>query len=188
MPVGVEGSSLTYVDLRKATAPHFMLSAWTSSHTVASSSIDKRGIFVKGGMRGKKAVGHFIAQSFWDYINRRDSSPDGWMKDFGVPLTEALPFTITNNGSTHHMLVQAFSHAGLILDQDAPDASSRPTIQLLDTGTDYLQTFGPPPVALAAQQTVWTQGETAVLKVPCIGNTIAHVGQNFAFALLGETD
>ena len=181
VPVGGEGSTITYVDLRKAVSPTLMLPAPPTTPAHGGQSI-----FIAGGRRGGEDVGHFIPQSFWNYINRPDISPDGWMRDFGAPLTEALPLRVTQHGSTHRMLVQVFSHGGLVLDQDDLDASGQPTIQRLDTGTDYLTTFGPPTVVAKAQQTIWAQSDTPLLKTPGTGDVVVHVGQHFPLTTLGE--
>ncbi len=186
-PIGGPQSPFTYVNLRMATDPAFMKSAPTRESISTSSSSSLQTHFVKGGTRAGKDVGHFIPQAFWSYINSADVSPDGWVKDFGAPLTEALSFTLMVNGKPHHMLVQAFERDGVLLDQDARDASDHPLIQRLATGIDYLQTFGLPAVAIRPQQTIWTQGETTLLTTPDSGLAIAHIGQNFVLKLLGDT-
>ncbi len=186
-PVGGLGSSLNYTDLREATNPNLMLSAPAASHPVTPSLATNQAVFISGGMRGRKDVGHLIPSAFWNYIQRPEISPDGWEKDFGPPLTEALTFTVTKNGATHQMLVQLFWRDGLLLDQDALDNSGQPLIQRLNTGIDYLDTLGPPSVVVGSQQTVWTQGDTTLLDAPNIGQTIAHIGQDFPLTTSGDT-
>lgn len=188
VPVDGGGSSLTYVDLRKATNPNLMFAAPKASSAAASSLAENQAVFIKGGTRAGKDVGHLIPQIFWSYINRSAISPDGWETDFGDPLTEALAFTVTKDGSTHHMLVQAFWRDGLLLDQDTFDASGQPLVQRLNTGVAYLRTVGPPTVALSAQQTIWAQGDTTLLNAPGTGHPIAHVGQYFPLTPLGDID
>lgn len=185
--IGGAGSPVTYVDLRKATDPALMQPAPTKQFHIASSVNSLQTHFVQAGTRAGKDVGYFIPQVVWNYINRIDISPDGWRKDFGDPLTEALSFTLAVDGRPHHMLVQAFVHDGVLLDQDASDASGHSSIQRLATGVDYLRTFGLPPVAIHAQQTIWVQGEAGLLVNPASAQTIAHVGQNFVLNLLGDT-
>jgi hypothetical protein len=181
-PIGASQSAFTYVNIRKATDPVLMLPAPTKkSHSPSSP------YFVEGGMRAGKVVGHFIPQAFWNYINSNDVSPDGWAKDFGDPLTEALSFTLMVNGNPHHMLVQAFERDGVLLDQDARDASGHLLIQRLSTGVDYIHTFGLPMAAIHVQQSIWSQGEVDLFATPGAGSTIAQVAQNFAFKLLGDS-
>ncbi len=185
-PIGNIQSPFTYVNLRKATDPVLMLPAPTKKSTSASSSSNPPAHFVKGGTRAGKDVGHFIPQTFWSYINDVDVSPDGWSTDFGAPLTEAISFTLTVNGDLHHMTVQAFERDGVLLDQDARDASGHPLIQRLATGVDYLHTFGLPTVAIQAQQTIWTRGDTSLLTAPVSGQVVAHADQDFVLKLLGD--
>lgn len=186
VPLGGDKSHFTYIDLRKATSPDLMLAAPAAGQT-ATASVSGKGIFVKGGTRAGQDVGHFIPQPFWSYVNRSDVSPDGWKTDFGPPLTEALSLSITKGGGTHHLLVQAFERDGLVLDQGIVDASGQPQVQRLATGTDYVHTIGLPAVAISAKQTIWAQGDTALLSAPSAGQAVAHVGQNFPLTLLGDT-
>ncbi len=186
VPIGGSGSPLTFVDLRQAANPDLMRSA-PAGRTVALSPVGSQDVFVKGGTRAGKEVGHLIPQALWSYINRSGISPDGWKTDFGAPLTEALSFTITKNGYVHHMLVQAFWRDGVVLDQDTLDSSGHPQIQRLDTGIAYLHTVGPPNVVIHSQQTIWVQGDTALLNAPGTGYVVAHVGQHFPLTLLGNT-
>ncbi len=185
--VGGDGSLLTYVDLRKATNPDLMVTAPVADPTATPSSSESQGVFIKGGTRAGKDVGHMIPQPLWSYIHRSDVSPDGWETDFGAPLTEALAFTINNNGGTHQMLVQVFWRDGLVLDQDTGDASGQFQIERLNTGVAYLRTIGTPPVAISEQQIAWAQGDTTLLDAPGTGQAVAHVGQHFPLTLLRDT-
>jgi beta-lactamase class A len=185
-PIGGAGGSITYVDLRKATAPDLMRPAPEKLQSIPA--IENQSVFVKGGTRAGKAVGHFIPLPFWNYIKQADVSPDGWQNDMGAPLTEALPFTITTNGHRQHMLVQAFAHSALMLDQDMFNTSGRFTVQPLATGVDYLRTVGLPTIAVLAQQPVWSPGAAIVLAAPDSAQVmIAHLGQHFPLTLLGDT-
>jgi hypothetical protein len=188
-PIGGEGSPLSYAGLRNAANPDRMQPNPTAGQATALSSTRLQNIFVKEGTRDGSDVGYLIPQSFWSYINHVDVSPDGWETDFGAPLTEALAFDIPKSGSVHRMLVQAFSRDGLLLDQDSLDAEGQPEIQQLDTGAAYLQTFGPPAVAIKPMEHIWVQGDdvTTIFTQPRSGRPIVHVGQHFPLSLLGET-
>ena len=177
VPVGGDGSSFTYADLRKATAPALLVPAPATS----------QGAFIKGGTRAGKAVGHVIPRSLWNYITRTDISPDGWQMDFGSPLTEVLAFALSKDGHVHHMLVQGFWRDAVMLDQDSVDAAGQPLIERLETGVAYLRTVGPPAVSLQAQQTIWTQSDTALLDTAGTGLAVAHMEEHFPLTLLGET-
>lgn len=179
----IDGSSLTYVNLRLATNPDLMVSNSPVSTRATPSAVGNQAVFVKGGTHAGKTIGHFVPQVIWNYIHRPDVSPDGWEDDFGTPLTEALTFTITRNGSIHHMEVQAFWRDAVEVDQDTLDDSEQPQVQRLKTGIAYLRTAGMPPVEITSPQNVWAQGDTALLDAPGNGQPVAHVGQNFPLAL-----
>jgi Beta-lactamase enzyme family len=180
-------SSLTYFDLRKATNPSLMLPAPTASTSASSSpTAGEQEIFMKEGIREGKAVGHLIPAQFWKYINSANIAPDGWKTDFGPPLTEALAFSSVESDGIHHLLVQLFWHEGVVLDQNAPHASGQPRISRLKTSVAYLRTIGPPQLAIRAQQSVWTLGESIIVDVPGTDEAIAHVGLHFPLALLGN--
>ena len=187
-PVGGPGSTLTYADLRKATNPDLMVSApTTTGHPTSSSPINNQATFIKGGTRAGKDVGHLVPPAIWNYINLSAVSPDGWETDFGAPLTAALAFTNMEDGIVHHMLVQLFWRDGVLLDTNTLDALDQPEIQRLATGVDYLKTLGPPAVVMNSQQTIWAQGETALLDAPVTGHAVAHIGQHFPLTPLGDT-
>ncbi|MFL5592273.1 MAG: serine hydrolase [Ktedonobacteraceae bacterium] len=188
VPVGGDRSPLTYVDLRKAANPDLMLPIPAASGTATPTHAGSQKVFIKGGTRDGQDVGHLVPLPLWSYINRADVSPDGWEKDFGAPLTESIPFTVTNHGKTHQLLVQVFWRDGLILDETTPDVSDQPQIQRLDTGVAYLRTVGPPTFEISPAQTIWSQGETALLDAPGTGHAVAHVGQDFPLTLLGDAN
>jgi hypothetical protein len=178
---------MNYIDLRRATDPNLMVPNPSGSNSATSYTAANQEVFVKGGTRDGKDIGHLIPQAIWNYICQSDISPDGWEIDFGMPLTEALAFTVTKNGSIHHMLVQAFWSDAVEVDQGAVDASGQPQIQRLDTGVAYLRTAGPPSVEISSPQTVWSQGDTTLLDAPGSGHPIAHIGQNFPLTIQGGT-
>ncbi len=195
LPIYDRGSSFTYIDLRKATNPERMQPAPTPSKSGVSAQNNThpsviesaQGVFVQSGTRANEKVGHIIPSTLWQYMQRSTVSPDGWEKSFGVPLTAALPFTVTQNGHVHHMLVQVFLYAGLIQDQDASDLTNDSSIHYLNVGLDYLYTTGLPQVLVDAQQTVWSQGDSILLDSVNNGQKQAHIEQNFPLLLLGDT-
>lgn len=185
VPLGDQGSSFTYVDLRKATDPARMLPVPTTGVS-ASLPFESQAIFIKTGTRSNKDVGHLIPLPFWNYINRADVSPDGWEADFGLPLTESLTIPFTEQGSIHHLLLQAFARDAVMLDASVPDSSGQPFVSRLNTALAYLRTIGAPPVAVQPLQSVWAQGETTLLDAPNTVQVVAHVGLHFPLTLLGD--
>jgi beta-lactamase class A len=80
-----------------------------------------------------------------------------------------------------------FTQSGLIYDSSIPASAGQPSISRLNTGLDYIHTFGLPSVTLIAGQKIWSLGDTSVLDSPATGQEIAHIGQDFPLALLGKT-
>ncbi|MCL4369088.1 MAG: hypothetical protein M1337_07985 [Actinobacteria bacterium] len=85
------------------------------------------------------AAGHTIPSRFWEYINRTDLFPGGWLHDIGLPLTEALPATVTKGGEdARDIRIQAFQRAILTDDPlNPPDWQ----IERVNVGSDYKRAF-----------------------------------------------
>src|SRR5262249_15157824 len=166
--VGGEDSSLTYADLRAAAMPDLMTPR--PDQTTLADAVQQPdsplGIFVAEGQRAGIAVGHSISRLLWNYITNQQMAPDGGDEDVGLPLTEAFPATATRAGALHHLLVQAFQHAVLVLDQDAADASGHPAIAPLDVGVAYLRTLAPLPFLPGGNRPMWSLGEAPLLSAP----------------------
>ncbi|HEY7126488.1 MAG TPA: serine hydrolase [Ktedonobacterales bacterium] len=179
----VVGGNLTYVDLRKATDPDDMVSEPTrKDNAVLVDANVTDPVFVPGGSRDGKTVGHFIPAALWNYLNNPEVSPDGWQSDWGLPLTEALPFT----DKQHKILIQVFWLGALIEDEDKIDSVGQATITELETGPDFLQTVGLPTVTLGGRTTAWAGGDTPIFDAPA-GKETVHVGVNFPLKLVGDT-
>ncbi len=198
LPLDGVGSSLNYVDLRKATNPVLMRAApeKTPSPLNISATSGSQNVFIQTGIRDHKAVGHLIPGVVWAYLHQSSLAPNGWEHDFGIPLTEALTFTLPVNGETHHMLTQAFTYDFVTLDLDAlrllqskniQESAPIAALHIHSTGLDYIRTRGLPSVALKAQQSAWTQKETVLLDTATTDRALAHVGPNFPLTLLGDT-
>ncbi len=187
LPIGGDKSSLTYIDLRSALQPSHLVNSPDASAVNADSRTNAPPtVFIAEGRKGTTSVGHIIPNSFWQYITSTTIAPHGWASVFGQPLTEALQLTAIRDGQTHHLLVQAFSNAVLVADSDAPDATGQPDVQVLDIGRAYLQTLGPPTLALHPGEQRWTTGDTAVFDKLGSSEAKFHMGQAFPFTLVGD--
>ncbi|MGZ6391800.1 MAG: serine hydrolase, partial [Ktedonobacterales bacterium] len=188
VPIGGDTGSLSYAALRSALQPSRLVTIPAESEIDPQSHIHTApNVFITEGKKGTASVGHTIPDIFWGYMTRSDIAPDGWDVDFGQPLTEALPLTTLRGGQLHHLTAQAFWNAVLIADNDAPDATGQPSVQVLDIGRAYLQTFGPPKLDIHANEQVWATGDTAVLDTVTSTTAKIHVGQAFPFTLAGDT-
>src|SRR5262249_12532572 len=134
--------------------------------------------------RGEKRSGQVIRAAVWEYIQRPDVAPDGWQRDLGLPLTQPVPALVPVGGAVHRAQIVAFWHGALLEDDGASGAEGTPSVMPLATGVAYLRTLDAPPVVIAAQQTAWAPGNTAVLSGPGSG-TATHIGLNFPLTLSG---
>lgn len=185
IPVGGNDSDISYVSLREATAPSHLqhLQVW---RPLQSPNVTG-GVFIAESTSQGIASGHTIPLTIWNYIISDTVAPDGWHDTFGDPLTEAIPATATVDGTSHRLLVQAFSLATVAVDLDTQDNQGQPTGTVLPLGRDYLETLGPPSVTVPAGMNVWLTGDTAIVNTPGGGSASAHLGKNFPLALSGKT-
>lgn len=185
IPLGGDDSTLTYVDVRAATAPDKLahLQIWRP----VQSATQENGVFITESTSHGIAYGHTVPLSVWGFITRSDIAPNGWQDAFGEPLTEALPTTATINGASHSLLVQAFALATVVIDQDDLNANDDPTGTILPIGRDYLETLGPPSVIVPSSSNVWLTGNTAMVNAPGSKTASVHLGLNFPLALTGKT-
>ncbi|HEY7349389.1 MAG TPA: serine hydrolase [Ktedonobacterales bacterium] len=186
--IGGENSTLTYVGLRSATDPALMVPGpeGATSTTAPQKSGRQGDVFIAGGTRNGKIVGHIVPAAIWSYLSLPDVSPNGWQKDFGAPLTEALNFTAKQNGSTHHLVAQVFWRNVILLDHGVQGASSQGAFAHLDAGLAYLRTLGPPAVALNKNMPIWALGDTTLLSAAGTGQATVHIGQQFPLTLVGD--
>ncbi|GCE28164.1 hypothetical protein KDA_36480 [Dictyobacter alpinus] len=187
VPIGGQSSTATYADLRRASAPSFATPLPTKDQASYLSALSTQDVIIPVGQRGKTNIGHHVPQVFWNYLHRPMVAPNGWQKDFGLPLTEPLSFITKQNGLSHHMLTQAFLKDGLLLDLDTANVSGQPTIQRLTTGRDYLRTFNFPTIVLEKNQKIWTQQNAVLMKQLAIKRDSTSIGPHFPLKLLGDT-
>lgn len=179
MPIAGEGSSLTYVDMRRAAQPNMLV----RKPTVPATSPAGANVFIPEVEVNGSVRGHFIPEDIWTYITQPLVSPDGWLVDLGAPLTEAIPFTIKRNGRTIQARAQAFARAALVV---YPGDDGGVTIEQAGLGSAYLDTLGLPPLTNKRFSSLWVTQDTGVYDAPDGGTVQAHVGSNFTLRWTGE--
>jgi hypothetical protein len=115
----VSTTNLTYADLRAAHAANRRMPSppnYTGGNPVVSGS----GVFIPFDAGLAVAPGYVVPTYFWDYINRADLFPGGWLHDVGLPMTGALEATVVKNGQTRAIVLQAFERAVLSFDPRNP--------------------------------------------------------------------
>ncbi len=185
-PLAGDGSNLSYADIRSALAPSMRVPE-PDRPAAYVSAFGTPSVFVPEATQAGTQVGHMVPGPIWGYINRTDVSPDGWQIDVGDPLSEPLTVTATVHRSTHTIVAQVFWRTVLLMDPQSLDANGQPTVWEASTGLAYLRTVGPPQVTLSAQTPAWALGDAPVQSAAGAGNAIIHIGQNFPFTLVGES-
>lgn len=116
--LAVSTTSLDYSDLsaahdpRRRTAPQVGFKFGTLN--VAG------GTFVPFDAGLGAAPGYIVPAYFWNYINRADLFPGGWLHDVGLPMTQVATASVVKNGETRAIMLQAFERAVLTFDPKNP--------------------------------------------------------------------
>jgi len=88
------------------------------------------------------AAGHMVPARFWNYINRADLFPGGWLHDIGLPISEAQTVRVTKtlpSGAVERTItVQAFPRTILT---DGPQNPPDWQVERANVGTDYRKAF-----------------------------------------------
>ena len=143
LPIGGDVSSMTYADLNTLADPSKRVpppagypgnGAWTyvaDGTTFIPFTADLHG-----------SNGHLVLGGFWNYINRRDLFPGGWLHDVGLPISEAVTVKVTKDlagGPVQRTItVQAFQRTILTDDPlNPPDWQ----VERANAGTDYRKAF-----------------------------------------------
>lgn len=115
--LAVSTTSLKYADLSAAHAPNRRVS-FNGGKSGVIKTVD--GTFVPFDAGLNSAPGYVVPDYFWDYINRADLFPGGWLHDVGLPMTPIMSATVVKNGETRAITMQAFERAVLSNDPKNP--------------------------------------------------------------------
>ncbi len=85
----------------------------------------------------RPAPGYYVPRLFWDYMNRTDLFPEGWLHDTGLPLTPAFWTDAYKAGGARRVMLQAFERTALTFDPLNPPAWQ---IERANVGMDALAT------------------------------------------------
>lgn len=135
LPVGASVSSLTYRDLYTLHTKRTPLPAGLQHGTLAVHG----GTFVPYSPTLAPAWGYVVPPVFWRYLTDRRQAPDGWPRDFGLPLTPAVPATVRKGKlGMRRIMVQAFQKAILTYD---PRNAAPFRVERANVGADYAAAF-----------------------------------------------
>jgi hypothetical protein len=138
VPVGGDTSSVTYAVLKELARPEQRLLPPPGWSGIVGPGAGEA-VFVPVDTALQAAPGHYVPARFWEYINQPALFPAGWLHDIGLPLTEAIPATVTKtvNGERieRSILLQLFERTVLTDDPANPDGFQ---IERANLGSDYL--------------------------------------------------
>ncbi len=139
LPVGGDVSTLSYAglhtlaDASQRVAPP---AGYPGSGTFAVGADGDTFVPFTSDLSG--APGHVVAGPFWDYLNRTDLFPGGWLHDVGLPISPATDVTVTkffpDGPATRAITVQAFQRTVLTLD---PLNAADWQVERANVGSDY---------------------------------------------------
>lgn len=88
----------------------------------------------------RRDAGHGVPAVFWEYLNRSDLFPGGWLHDVGLPMTEPVEAEVDKSllGEKRRILVQAFQRTILAHDPLSPPERR---VERANVGRGYLAAF-----------------------------------------------
>ena len=138
LPIGGDTSTLTYADLRARAAPEARIVP-PAGFTGLTAMLPDGSVFVPFTADLSPAPGHVIAPWFWEYINRQDLFPGGWLHDVGLPITEPLEALVDKGPDKgQRIIIQAFQRTILT---DDPLNPPQWRIERANVGADYACAF-----------------------------------------------
>ena len=138
----VTGTSVRYADLREAHDPRSR-HAPPSGFNGGTMFVSGKGVFVPYDAQLRPAPGYFVDNAFWQYINRADLFPGGWLHDIGLPMTDIFHGVAVKNNARRDITMQAFERTVLTYDPQNPASWQ---IERGNIGMDAVQTIGTPSV------------------------------------------
>jgi hypothetical protein len=138
IPVGGDRSTISYRTIAQDADPARRVAAPPGFSGGVQRNPDGS-VFVPYSANLQPGPGYNVAPAFWEYINRSDLFPGGWLHDVGLPITPPLQATVDKGPDTGRLItVQVFQRAVL-----TDDALNPPDwrIERANVGTDYMRAF-----------------------------------------------
>lgn len=137
----VNGTTITYGDLWAYSQARYPAPEGFTGGTM----VVEGGTFVPFDAQLNPMPGYVVPDFFWNYINRTDLFPGGWVHDIGLPLTNAFGVQTLKDGQTRMITMQAFERSILTFDPMNPPEWQ---IERGNVGTDALLAQGQTPLAI----------------------------------------
>jgi hypothetical protein len=145
-PVGGDASTVTYATINQLSQPALQIPV-PSGFTGGTATLANGSTFIPYSADLSPTPGHTVPPYFWDYMNRSDLFPAGWLHDIGLPTTEPTQAIVSKGRivgnqiiplTNYPITVQAFQRTILTYDPENPDGFQT---ERANTGTDYASAF-----------------------------------------------
>ncbi len=137
LPIGGNTSTVTYASLHAVAGPGHRVAPPAGFHHGTMNVAG--GEFIPDLPSLSPASGYIVPAFFWHEMMTHDRVPGGWLHDLGLPLTPAVPATVTKSGlGTRSIVIQAFQYAILTYD---PHNVAAWQVEHANIGTDYARLF-----------------------------------------------
>jgi len=138
LPVGGDVSALAYAGVNDMAGTQHRVAPPAGYGGSGTHMVDDGGTFIPFTADLAGAAGHVVPAYFWEYVNRPDLFPGGWLHDVGLPLTQAREVPVTKylpEGPAERTIwVQAFQRTILTWDpRNPPDWR----VERANVGSDY---------------------------------------------------
>ncbi len=143
LPVGGDVSTLSYADLHALADPSQRGAPPPDYPGSGTLTVEPDGTtFVPFTADLSGAPGHLVPGRFWEYLNRDDLFPGGWLHDVGLPISPAVEVVVTkylpDGPEQRTITVQAFQRTILT---DDPLNPSDWQVERANVGSDYRRFF-----------------------------------------------
>jgi lipoprotein-anchoring transpeptidase ErfK/SrfK len=113
----VSGSTTSYAELKALGATMHAPPEWFTGGT---GTLDDGTIFVPYDAALRPAHGYIVPPYFWQYLNRADVFPAGWLAAAGLPVTDVFPTIVYKDGVPRQVMMQAYERIVLTYDAMNP--------------------------------------------------------------------
>lgn len=135
--VAVNGSDITYADIRWQTDP--LLRVPPPAGFAGGTQTGPDGTFIPVDAGLAAAPGHIVPPYFWHHMNQAALFPGGWLHDLGLPVTPLIETTTLKQGERRTIWLQAFERNVLTFD---PRNAAEWQVERGNLGTDLLLATG----------------------------------------------
>src|SRR5690349_1208194 len=108
------------IDLREATSPAQRRPVPVGFRGGTMPVESGNAVFVPYDPLQRPVPGYVVPLYFWEYLNRKDLFPGGWLHDVGLPMTPLFGTTVGDPNGNRNILVQAFERSVLTYDPLKP--------------------------------------------------------------------